>query len=134
MCENTWVGGEPITVENKAIHKIIKMQILQQADKETIDVQQKKLHVVRSELQQMKISYKNLKKNYEQVSVHVANNAKDMEKVKEMRENFEKTIDELAAAKLSLENELETTKKKLSESKNKCKLRDIKIKALEKEI
>ena len=64
------------------------MQILSQADKETIDVQQKKLHVVRSELEQVKISYKTLKKNYEQVSIHVANNAKDMEKVKEMRDNF----------------------------------------------
>ena len=39
-------------IENVNIKdKLIKMQILSHADKETIDVMQKKLHVVRSEVE-----------------------------------------------------------------------------------
>ena len=51
-----------------------------------------------------------------------------------MRADFEKKIDELVAAKLSLEHELELTRKKVTESNERCKERNKKIKTLEKEI
>ena len=46
------------------------------------------MNVLRTELEKYKFDYKTLKKNYEEVSLHVAQNAADMEKVKKMREEY----------------------------------------------
>ena len=51
-----------------------------------------------------------------------------------MREDFEKTTDNLINSKLAIEIELEETKKKLEEHKLIFKERTKKIKSLEKEI
>ena len=66
------------------------MQVLSKTDKDTIDKQKKKMNVIRTELEHYKFNYKTLKKTYEEVSLHVAKNATDMEKVKKMREDYEK--------------------------------------------
>ena len=75
-----------------------------------------------------------MKKNYDEVSTHVANNAIEMEKVKVMRESYDKRIADLISSKLASETELKETKEKFDECKHKQKESIKKIKGLEKDI
>ena len=83
--------------------------------------------MLRSELEQTKINYKTLKKSYDEVSVHVKNNATDMEKVAEMRADFEKQIIELTLSKHELELNLTDTKAKFDKFKTENKVKNKEI-------
>ena len=68
------------------------------SDKETIEGQQKKLMIVRHELEDVKQKYGALKRNYESVSHYAAKDNAEFKKMKTMRDGFEEHIATLMAS------------------------------------
>ena len=96
------------------------MEVLQAADKETVEAQKKKMHSLMRELDELKQKYGQLKRNYDSVSLHAKKDAENNQKVLEMKAAFQKEISELTSAKLEAETELKEVKASVSglESKN----------------
>jgi hypothetical protein len=69
-----------------------KMQALSSSDKSTIDQQQKKLNETRRELEDLKVKFGSLKRNYESVSTYAAKDNVEYNKVKEMTDRMKREI------------------------------------------
>ena len=81
--------------DDDTMKKLRKLEVLAQADKETIESQQKKMHALRAEMEQLKQKYGQLKRNYDSVSLHAKKDAAANQKILDMKQAYEKEIDEL---------------------------------------
>lgn len=100
------VGGN----DEDAAKKLRKLEVLAAADKDTIETQTKKMHGMRAELEQLKIKYGQLKRNYDSVSLNAQKNSENSEKILQMKEQYESRIAELTIGKKDAEEELKTFK------------------------
>lgn len=76
---NKQVGGAAYATaggdDGDTVKKLRKLEVLAQADKETIESQQKKMHGLRADLEALKQKYGQLKRNYDSVSLHAKKDA-----------------------------------------------------------
>lgn len=120
--------------DDDTLKKLRKLEVLAADDKETIESQQKKMNVLRAELDHLTTKYGQLKRNYDSVSLHAKKDSAMNQKILEMKETYEKQIDELQTAKLDAETELREIRVHFSSSEAKCKEQALKITQQTKEI
>ena len=105
--------------------KLRKLEVLTATDKETILVQQKKLNLLRTELEQTKLKYNTIKTCY---------GMNGFESIDEMRNYFQTQLETLTNAKLAIEFKASENEKKLVESTTKVAKQKQKIGRLKKEL
>lgn len=79
--------------DDDTLKKLRKLEVLAADDKETIESQAKKMHVLRSELEHLTTKYGQLKRNYDSVSLHAKKDSAMNQKILEMKETYEKKIE-----------------------------------------
>ena len=62
-------------MDEDTLKKLRKLEVLANSDKETIEMQQKKMNNLKTELEQLKQKYGQLKRNYDSVSLHAKKDA-----------------------------------------------------------
>lgn len=87
-----------------------KLALLALSDKDTIESQQKRLLVTKQELEDVKAKFQVLKRNYDSLSLFHAKDNAEFQKLKAMKEDFERQIEELTKFKNSQEDVLKQAK------------------------
>jgi hypothetical protein len=85
-----------------------KLALLASSDKDTIETQQKRLITTKQELDEVKAKFQILKRNYDSLSLFHAKDNAEFQKLKAMKEDFERQIEDLTKFK---ENSEEVIKK-----------------------
>ena len=89
---------------------------------------------MRVELEEFKKKYGQLKRNYDSMSLHAKKDSELNKKILEMKEEYEKQISELKAAKQEAEGECAIATQKLQTSEGKLKEATMKVSNQTKEI
>ena len=87
-----------------------KLALLALSDKDTIETQQKRLLVTKQELEDVKAKFQVLRRNYDSLSLFHAKDNAEYQKLKAMKEDFERQIEELTKFKTSQEDVLKQAK------------------------
>ena len=120
--------------DDATMKKLRKLEVLAQTDKETIETQQKKMHVLKVELDQLKQKYGQLKRNFDSVSLHAKQDAERNEQIQKMKKEYEEKIKTLTSEKEIAETDLGMVKSQLQSAEQKGKDQAIKISSQTKEI
>ena len=78
-------------------------------------------------MDQLKKQYGQLKRNYDSISLHAKKDAAQNQKILDMKQQYEKEIEELKSAKTDAENCLQETKADLKSVEQKNKENTIKV-------
>jgi len=142
-------GSRPIKLENfktaavtqEDENRAQKLSLLASSDKDTIEVQQKKLLLAKQELEDLKEKFKVLKRNYDSLSMFHAKDNAEFQRLKGQKDEYERKIDELQKLKLVAEDavqriRLETLQfeRKVKELEKEVEVRDTEISNLKKEV
>jgi len=72
-----------------------KLALLNASDKDTIESQQKRLLLTRQELEELKLKYNKLKRNYDSVSHYAAKDNAEFQKLKNASDSAQSEVNEL---------------------------------------
>ena len=101
--------------------KMRKIAALAASDKETIESQQKKIMLMRHELEEMKKSYGALKRNYESVSHYAAKDNAEYKRIKGMKDSYEEQIATLKASQVKTAEQLRVLIEEFQKEQQKSK-------------
>ena len=103
------------------VKKLRKLEVLAATDKETITVQQKKMHVLRAELEEVKQNYSTLKQNYDKVAAinDDAQNQINLKDMQELRQKYQAQLQGVRGEKDSMQNVLAQTQLKVADLQEK---------------